>query len=225
MLPKAVLRSAMVKTLFLPGASGSAFFWKPVAAHAQLEGVFFSWPGLGNEPYEPRVNSIDDLIALVAHEITEPVSIVAQSMGGLIAMKLALEHPDLVKCLVLAVTSGGVPVADLGGSDWRSDYFAAFPQAAQWIADPVNDLSGQIPSIKAPTLLLWGDADLISPVSVGERLLALIPNARLSIFPGADHDLAQTHAEAVAFGVDPTVVSPAAKLIDWLRPAECSFHF
>jgi len=29
----------------------------------------------------------------------------------------------------------------------------------------------------------------------------------------------------VQLGVDPTVVSPAAKLIDWLRPAECSFHF
>lgn len=191
----------MLKTLFLPGAGGSGSFWKPLAAHAQLDGVFFAWPGLGAEPPEPGIDSIDDLIALVANEITEPVSIVAQSMGGFIAIKLALAFPDLVKCLVLAVTSGGVPVTDLGGSDWRSNYFTAFPQAAKWIANPVSDLSGQIPYIEAPTLLLWGDADPISPVAVGERLLALLPNARLCIFSGADHDLAQTHSDVVAVEV------------------------
>lgn len=191
----------MIKTLFLPGAGGSAHFWKPVAAHAELEGVFFSWPSLGDEPLKPGVESVDDLVALVASEITGPVMIVAQSMGGFIAIKLALRFPDLVKGLVLAVTSGGVPVVDLGGSDWRADYFSAFPQAARWIADPVPDLSGQISSISAPTLLLWGDEDLISPVAVGERLLALLPHAHLQVFPGASHDLAQTHYEAVSSAV------------------------
>ena len=191
----------MLKTLFLPGAGGSASFWKPLAAHAQLDGMFFSWPGLGAEPPEPGIGSIDDLIELVANEITEPVGIVAQSMGGFIAIKLALELPNLVKSLVLAVTSGGVPVADLGGVDWRSNYSTAFPMAAKWIADPVSDLSSQIPSIQSPTLLLWGDADPISPVAVGKRLSDLLPNARLCIFSGADHDLAQTHVDVVAVEV------------------------
>ncbi|BCK76653.1 hypothetical protein AA0242T_2929 [Acetobacter aceti NRIC 0242] len=191
----------MFKTLFLPGAGGSASFWKPVAAHAQLDGIFFAWPGLGTEPPLPSINSINDLTTLVANEITEPVSIVAQSMGGFIAMKLALKFPGMVRSLVLAATSGGVPVADLGGSEWQSDYFSTFPQAAKWIADPVVDLSSQLPSIDMPTLLLWGDADPISPLAVGERLLSLLPNARLDIFPGADHDLAQTHSEAVAIEV------------------------
>lgn len=108
----------MLKTLFLPGASGSATFWKPVATHAGLEGVFCAWPGLGAEPSKQGINGIDDLVRLVASEITEPVNIVAQSMGGLIAIRLALALPHLVKRLVLAATSGGVPVADLGGSDW-----------------------------------------------------------------------------------------------------------
>ena len=188
----------MFKTLFLPGASGSASFWKPVATAAELDGVFLSWPGLGAAAPRQEIRGIDDLIALTAREITEPVNIVAQSMGGLIAIQLALYMPHMVKRLVLAVTSGGVPVADLGGSDWRSDYFAAFPQAATWIADPVSDLSDQIPTIEAPTLLLWGDADPISPVAVGERLSALLPNSSLHVFSGAEHDLAQTHAIAVA---------------------------
>jgi pimeloyl-ACP methyl ester carboxylesterase len=123
----------MSKVLFLPGASGSASFWKPVADRAGVDGVFFAWPGLGDEPALPDINGIDDLIDLVADEVTEPVDIVAQSMGGLIAIKLALAFPGMVKRLVLAVTSGGVPVADLGGSDWRPDYFAAYPRAATWI--------------------------------------------------------------------------------------------
>jgi pimeloyl-ACP methyl ester carboxylesterase len=188
----------MSKVLFLPGASGSASFWKPIADRAGVEGVFFAWPGLGDEPALPDINGIDDLVALVADEITGPVDIVAQSMGGLIAIKLALAFPGMIKRLVLAVTSGGVPVADLGGSDWRPDYFAAYPRAAKWIADPVGDLSRQIPSIEAPSLLLWGDADPISPVAVGKRLSAILPNARLCVFPGADHDLVRTHMDAVA---------------------------
>ncbi|MDG2005151.1 MAG: alpha/beta hydrolase [Novosphingobium sp.] len=151
----------MLKTLFLPGAAGSTSYWKPAATRAEIEGVFLAWPGLRAEKRQRGIDGIDDLVALAAKEITEPVNIVAQSMGGLIAIRLALALPHLVKRLVLAVTSGGVPIADLGGSDWRPDYFDAFPNAAAWIAEPVSDLSSQIPAIRAPTLLLWGDADPI----------------------------------------------------------------
>jgi pimeloyl-ACP methyl ester carboxylesterase len=187
-----------IKTLFLPGAGGSASFWRPVADRTRLDSVLFSWPGLGNEPADPVVNGIDDLVEMVLKHMNEPVNIVAQSMGGLIAIKAALAMPKKVHRLVLAVTSGGVPVADLGGSDWRSDYYQAFPHAGHWIGEPAADLSPQISSIEAPTLLLWGDSDPISPVSVGERLQTLLPNAKLRIIPGADHDLARTRALLVA---------------------------
>jgi pimeloyl-ACP methyl ester carboxylesterase len=68
------------------------------------------------------VNGIDDLVAMVLDHMDEPVNIVAQSMGGLVAVKAALVAPEKLSRLVLAVTSAGVPVADLGGSNWRSDY-------------------------------------------------------------------------------------------------------
>jgi pimeloyl-ACP methyl ester carboxylesterase len=192
------MTGSSIKTLFLPGASGNASFWKPVAERTRLKGIFFAWPGLGAEPEHPDINGVDDLTALVRNEITEPVNIVAQSMGGVIAIKLALSMPKLVKRLVLAVTSGGVPVTDFGAMDWRPDYFTRFPRAAPWIANPTEDLSEQIPTIMAPTLLLWGGADPISPTGIGRLLLTLLPNARLCIIPGADHNLAQTHADSVA---------------------------
>ncbi|BAV65373.1 alpha/beta fold hydrolase [Sphingobium cloacae] len=188
----------MTTNLFLPGAGGSASFWKPVAEDARLDGVFFSWPGLGDEPADPDVNGFDDLVSMVRKHMDGPVNIIAQSMGGLIAIRLALACPEKVRRLVLAVTSGGVPVANLGGSDWRPDYFAIYPRAAPWIAEPTEDLSASLPSILAPTLLLWGDADPISPPAVGKRLSALLPHVRFRILPGADHDLARTHVSTVA---------------------------
>lgn len=188
----------MTRTLFLPGAVGSAAFWKPVARHMDLDGVFFVWPGLGDEPARTDVGNIDDLVTIVLDRMNEPVNIVAQSMGGLVAIKAALAAPQKIVRLVLTVTSAGVPVADLGGSAWRSDYFQAFPNAARWISEPVADLSRQIRSIEAPTLLLWGDIDPISPVAVGKRLQALLPDADLHVISGADHDLARTHAGYVA---------------------------
>lgn len=187
-----------MKTLFLPGAGASASFWKPLADLAGLDGVFLSWPGLGDEPARPEVAGLDDLVALVLRDMDAPVNMVAQSMGGLVAVKAALAAPHRLSRLVLTATSAGVPMADLGGADWRPDYFRAYPHAAPWIASAAEDLSQQIRAITAPTLLVWGDRDPISPLAVGERLRDLLPHARLEVIGGGDHDLAQTHARQVA---------------------------
>ncbi len=184
--------------LFLPGAGGSAAFWRPVAARLGLDGIFLSWPGLGHEPHEPAVRSIADLVSQVLARMDAPVHLVAQSMGGLVAVKAALAAPDRVRRLVLVATSAGVPMADLGGADWRPDYRRAYPRAAEWIAGHEEDLSAELPKIIAPTLLIWGDADPISPPAVGERLAALLPNARLRLVRGGDHDLARNQAPQVA---------------------------
>ncbi len=47
-------------------------------------------------------------------------------------------------------------------------------------------------------MLVWGDADPISPLAVGRALAARLPNATLHVAPGGDHDLVQTHASSVA---------------------------
>ncbi len=192
----------MVKTLYLPGAVGKAHFWQPVAVRLGGDYEFISWPGLGDEPACERINSIDDLVDMVCEKITEPVNLVAQSMGGYVAIKAALRHPDKVQNLVLTVTSGGVNVADLGGSDWRVDYREAFPKAAKWIENPTQDLSDAIRHLTIPTLLIWGDDDPISPVAVGRRLNKLLVNSHLEIIDGGDHDLAKTHSKVVAALID-----------------------
>lgn len=49
------------------------------------------------------------------------------------------------------------------------------------------DLRDVLPRINVPTLLLYGDADRRSPVSLAEELGARIPGSRLVVIPGAGH--------------------------------------
>jgi len=99
---------------------------------------------------------------------------------------------------VLTVTSGGVDMAGLGASDWRPDYRKLFPHAAPWITESRSSPFLPVEKIAAPTLLLWGDDDAISPAAVGRHLETRIPNARLHVVRGGGHDIAQTHAEQLA---------------------------
>src|SRR5262249_380559 len=148
-------------------------------AHWQKE--HFGWPGLGNEPHDPAVKGMDDLVRLVAARMDGPVDLVAQSMGGVIAVRLALERPQSVRRLVLVVTSGGVNMAGLGADDWRSDYRRSFPRAAEWVTEMRSSPELPVEKIAAPTLLVWGSADAISPVAVGRHLLVRLPDAQLHV--------------------------------------------
>lgn len=49
------------------------------------------------------------------------------------------------------------------------------------------DLRGVLPTIAVPTLLLYGDADVRSPVKVAEELHTRIPGSTLVVLPGAPH--------------------------------------
>jgi len=190
----------MTKVLFLPGAGASPDFWKPVGARlpADWPKHYFGWPGLGHQPHDPAITGVDDLVKLVMAKMDEPVDLVAQSMGGVIAAHIALAQPALVRRLVLCVTSGGVDMAGLGAADWRADYRKSFPNAATWITSMAASPGLPVERISAPTLLIWGDADPISPVAVGRHLEARITNARLEVVAGGDHDVAATHPELAA---------------------------
>jgi pimeloyl-ACP methyl ester carboxylesterase len=190
----------MTKVLFLPGSGASPDFWKPVGAllSSSWRKEYFGWPGLGRQPPDPNVRGWDDLVRMVEARMDGPVDLVAQSMGGVIAATLAIKQPQLVRRLVLTVTSGGVDMAKFGAIDWRPEYRELFPNAAAWVTARSVSMLLPIEKIAAPTLLLWGDADAISPVAVGQHLAERIPNARLHVVPGGDHDVAQTHAAELA---------------------------
>ncbi|MFZ4858115.1 MAG: alpha/beta fold hydrolase [Desulfuromonadaceae bacterium] len=188
------------RLLFLPGASGNTSFWRPVAGMltAPDEKVHFGWPGFGPTPHDPAFMGINDLVKLVTAEITVPSALIAQSMGGVIALLAALEKPDLVTHLVLTATSGGMNLDEFGAHNWRPTFMAANPTCLSWFTDYKIDLTDRLGSIRTPALLLWGDNDPISPPEVGERLMKLIPCSELHVLSGGTHDLANVLAEQVA---------------------------
>ncbi len=195
----------MTTVFFLPGTGASPGFWTPVGE--RLPGGwtkhYLGWPGLGDEPADPAIGSYDDLIALVEARLDdvkageEPVDLVAQSMGGFIAARVALAHPKKVRRLVLAATSGGIDLAPFGVSDWRPDYRKAYPNAQPWITEGRAVPNLPVEKIACPTLLLWADADPISPLAIGRHLETRLPNARLHVFASADHRFAAALADEV----------------------------
>jgi poly(3-hydroxyoctanoate) depolymerase len=188
------------RIIFLPGASGEGRFWQPVANRlpGAYEKVLIDWPGLGDVSPSPDVRSFDDLLPLTLDQMNQNAVLVAQSMGGIVAVLATLARPDRVQRLVLAATSGGVDVRRFGARDWRPDYRRQYPHAAAWILDVSMDLTEKLPTITAPTLLLWGDADPISPVTVGNHLATLLPHAELVVIPRGDHAFARDRADEVA---------------------------
>lgn len=192
------------KVLFLPGASGNTRFWQPVADALQtpIDKQHMGWPGFGATPPEPRITCLEHLAALALGKIDKPAALVAQSMGGVVAVHMALERPDLITHLVLSVTSGGLDLSAFGADDWRAEFEAENPDLPRWFLEDRTDLSARLHELRMPVLLLWGGADPISPVRVGEKLAELIPDSRLEVFPQARHDLGWSHAEVVARLID-----------------------
>lgn len=69
-----------------------------------------------------------------------------------------------------------------------SDYRNASPVMRETLVKVVNeDLKPLLPSIKYPTLLIWGDADNVTPISDARCMEELIPDAGLVIVKGGSH--------------------------------------
>jgi pimeloyl-ACP methyl ester carboxylesterase len=49
------------------------------------------------------------------------------------------------------------------------------------------DTRDLLPTIRVPTLLVWGDADVRSPLTVAQQFRDAIPGARLAVIAGAGH--------------------------------------
>ena len=197
------------RLIFLPGASGEGRFWHPVADRLPpCQKVFLDYPGAGDIPHSASVRSFDDLVTITMTYMDRPVDLLAQSMGGVIAVQAALKRPQAVRRLVLAATSGGVNLKALNHRDWRDEYRRQYPDAAPWVTAYRIDVTDQLPYLHVPTLLLWSDADEISPLAVGEHLASLLPDARLLVIKGGDHMFARDRAAEVAPHIERHLSSP-----------------
>jgi pimeloyl-ACP methyl ester carboxylesterase len=174
--------------------------WEPIAAvlASRREPLLFDYPGLGESAENPDLHSLAELTQWIADELPERCDLVALSMGSTLALRLALEHAERIRRLVLVTPCGGVDAKRFGALDWRDAFREQRPDAPSWFLEDQADFSDRLREIVAPTLIVMGDRDLIAPPAIGTFMLSQIPAAKLEIVEGASHDLDEEHAAFLA---------------------------
>jgi len=100
--------------VFAHGAGGNRIsWWQQVPEFSRDHRVLrFDHRSFGRSRCDPDAVEPkrfgDDLLAILDDQRIERASLVCQSMGGWSGLRVALEHPDRVACLVLCGTPGGI---------------------------------------------------------------------------------------------------------------------
>jgi pimeloyl-ACP methyl ester carboxylesterase len=164
----------------------------------------------------------DDVAAALDQLGIQQTDIFGYSMGAGVALRVAIGHPELVRKLVIASVAYSASGVHPGlmdglaqmkpemmfGSPWHEEYLRIAPQPeyfATFFAKKTQmdlatkDLPAEaIAAIKAPTLLIVGDSDLVRPEHAVEMFRLLgggvfgdmppgLPNSQLAILPGTSH--------------------------------------
>ena len=150
----------------------------------------------------------EDTVELLSKLDIESAAIVGFSDGGIVGLDIAIHHPDRVTRLVVSganVRTDGytaeiltwirtfkpedepvsVPYMSLspdGAAHWPTFLERLRPM---WAAEP-DFTPAQIGGIKAPTLIIVGDRDIVRPEHAVE-MFRVIPEAQLCVVPRAGH--------------------------------------
>ena len=105
-LASRTLGDAGPRVVFVHGLFGQGRNWTTIARRLADEGrrvTLLDLPNHGHSPWTDRVDYLDmaELVAATLGSWGEPVTLVGHSMGGKVAMQLALRHPDLLRALVV----------------------------------------------------------------------------------------------------------------------------
>jgi pimeloyl-ACP methyl ester carboxylesterase len=161
--------------------------------------------GEAEKPHEP--GAYDDLAgALLAAMPEEPTDVIGFSMGALVSLRVASEHPDRFHRLVVAgvgesvfshasseATASAIESGHAEEGDVIGNLLVQFSKAPG--NDPValaaclrrmrrpmtvEDLA----HVTCPTLVILGDKDVAGPP---DRLIAALPDARLVVLRNTEH--------------------------------------
>ena len=185
----------------------------------------------------------EDVAAALKELRIESADVFGYSTGAAVALRLAISHPDVVRKLVLAsvtYTLDGVHhglmdgLAEMKpemmfGSPWHEEYMRIAPNPENFATlfakktqmdKEIQDLPAEsIKAIKAPTLLIIGDSDLVRPEHAVEmfRLLgggvfgdtpAGLPNSQLAVLPGTSHVTVVQRADLLLAIIPPFLDAP-----------------
>jgi poly(3-hydroxyoctanoate) depolymerase len=205
-----MLSAPPLPLVFFPGAGGRTEHLRPIGERLarRRSTMICEYPGLGGVAPDPSLHSLDDLQRYLLEQLPERFDLVTMSMGGVLALRIALAHPERLRKLVLLATSGGVDMPSLGGIDWRDSFRLVQPHAPSWFLEDRTDVTPELGKITLPTLLIYGDADLIAPPRVGRLLQEKLGDARLEIIPDATHDLEIDFPDLIASMIEAHLRKP-----------------
>jgi pimeloyl-ACP methyl ester carboxylesterase len=163
----------------------------------------------------------DDAAAALDHLGIERADVVGYSMGGGVALQLAIRHPDVVRKLVVASASyrsdgmhaealamfptitpeifAGTPMeaAYLRNAPNPDDFPKLVEKLTQLDATPFAWPEEEVRAIRAPTMLVVGDSDLVRLEHAVELFRLLgggvmgdlqgLPGSQLAVLPGTTH--------------------------------------
>jgi len=100
------LGDAGPRVVFLHGLFGQGRNWATIAKGLAEDGrrvTLLDLPDHGQSPWSERIDylAMADRVAAELVASGEPVTLVGHSMGGKVAMQLALRHPELLRALVV----------------------------------------------------------------------------------------------------------------------------
>jgi pimeloyl-ACP methyl ester carboxylesterase len=124
------------RVVFVHGLFGQGRNWTTIAKGLSDSHrvTLVDLPNHGHSPWTDRVDYLDmaELVATELEQLDEPVTLVGHSMGGKVAMQLALRRPELLRALVV-VDIAPVEYPLQGGRtddpDEEASPFAAFIEA------------------------------------------------------------------------------------------------
>jgi pimeloyl-ACP methyl ester carboxylesterase len=157
-----------------------------LAENRQVVAVDFQGHGRTNDIDRPLATEslAADVVGLLDHLGLPQVDLFGFSVGGAVALRLAVEHPDRVRRLVVssitfdpdgsrpenAAAVGAMTVDMIAGSPMHADYLAKSPNPDK-LQDLLDKLGAfvtgpgwsedEIRGIAAPTLITVGDCDMV----------------------------------------------------------------
>ena len=97
--------------LLIAGLGQGTWIWRDVLPVLERDRpvIAFEARGTGTLAHLPPRRSVGEMVADVRAELDRPAHVLGTSMGGYVALTLALAEPELLRSLLLFATGGGGP--------------------------------------------------------------------------------------------------------------------